>query len=189
MLRYSVRGRSMRIDMMRDTAQVGTAVSQIYDLRRGTFTFLMAGTKTYMQLSPGTSAGPPPARPPDGDSTRFVPTGSGEEIAGIPCQVYVARTHGTVAAEACVANGMGSFVPFRMPASIGGMPAMPANVSELASRYAGDTAADLFPLKLVTHDNGVTLTIVATHVSRDLPDNSTFEIPPDYKRMAFPGLP
>jgi hypothetical protein len=192
-LRYSVRGSSMRIDMFSDTTQGANEMSQVFDVRRGTWVILMPRMKMYMQMPMGTrDAAPHPIASdtshvggPRDSSGQFTPTGGDETVAGVICNDYTGHQQADIY-ELCAATGMNDFIPTVLPPHIG---AMARDSAALEGPLAALIGRHFFPLKLVTRRNGTVSTIVATHVSRDVPDSSLFEIPADYHPMFAPQRP
>jgi hypothetical protein len=192
-LRYSVRGSSMRIDMFNDTTQGANEMSQVFDVRRGAWAILMPRMKMYMQMPMGTrnAAQHPIASDtshvggPRDNSSQFTPTGGDETVAGVICNDYVGRWQADIY-ELCAANGMNDFIPTVLPPHIG---AMTRDSAALEGPLAALIGRHFFPLKLVTRRNGTVSTLVARHVSRDVPDSSVFEIPADYHPMFAPQQP
>jgi Domain of unknown function (DUF4412) len=192
-LRYSVRGGSMRIDMFNDTTQGANEMSQVFDVRRGTWVILMPRMKAYMQMPTGIGSAAPHPIASDtshvggsrSSSGQFTPTGGDETVAGIICNDYVGRSQEGIY-ELCAARGMNDFIPTVLPPRMG---AMARDSGALEGPLAALVGRHVFPLKLVTRRNGTVSTIVATHVSRDLPDSSLFVIPADYRPIFTPQSP
>jgi hypothetical protein len=168
-------------------------MSQVFDVRRGTWAILMPRMKMYMQMPMGIGSNAPHpiasdtshVSAPQGNGSQFTPTGGDETVAGIICNDYVGHQQEDIY-ELCAAKGMNEFIPAVLPPHMG---AMTPESRALEGPLAALIGQSFFPLKLVTRRNGNVSTIVATHVSRDVPDSSLFAIPADYRPMFAPQRP
>jgi Domain of unknown function (DUF4412) len=118
-----------------------------------------------------------------GDANRVTTTGRSETVAGIICNDYVGHSN-DISYELCLATDMGDFAPAALPPQL---TAAQGDSGHVAKSLIALVGRGVFPLKVVTLHDGRVSTIVATQVSRDLPDTSLFTIPPDYRPMFGQG--
>jgi hypothetical protein len=191
-VRYSVRTGSLRLDLYSDTTPDANEISQVFNVRQGTWIVLMARAKTYIQMPVGrinlrhdrADSDPPRHDSAPGDTSHLAATGRTETIAGVVCNDYAGHSNG-IGYEACLAPAMQDFIPFSLPLPLN---TVAGDSGVIRTSILAFLQRGAFPLKIAVLRDGRMSRIVATQVSRDVPDSSLFSVPKDYRPM-FGQLP
>lgn len=170
---YAMRGTAVRVDVAGEGQEAG---AMILDVPARQLTLLMESERMYMVM-PLPEARPGIAGPDDAEG-RLAKTGRTREILGYACEEYTVEENGEVTSLWVTAD-LGTF--FGMQSPLGG------------ERSAWELAMDgkpFFPLLIETKDRRgrVTMTMTATGVSTDRPDEARFRPPAGFQRMDLPML-
>jgi hypothetical protein len=185
-MNQSIKGDKMRIEMPSQKDMGGIIV----DTAKRETTMIMDTQRMYMVM-----AMPDPASQPSGAARTEEPgqlekTGETEKILGYLAQKYVA-TQGDNKTELWLAEGIGAFMGFGNGGrggmggrkGGGGAPAPQAWEKALAGK-------DLFPLRVVTHDQGgkENFRMEVTAIEKQSLSDDLFAPPAGYQKMDMGGM-
>jgi hypothetical protein len=153
---------------------------QLTDYGTGNVVTLLPQRHVYVKSSLKTIRGERPAvATPTKGASDIVDTGRRETIAGHSCAVYSSRRE---ALEACIATGLGHFLPFEGESGIGGAAGGGVPGSPALARLLRTFPNGAMVLR-VRHGGQQPVELVATRVERgDLPDN-LFAVPAGFAEV------
>jgi hypothetical protein len=154
------------------TTMDGKTASALYDPQTNKVTALLDTQKAYMDMD---FSSPSAAPNVEAENAKIDKTGKKEKIAGVECEVWIAKDPSGKRSEVCIAEGLAFFDLEGLRHGAG-----PWN-KELKDKK-------MFPLRSVDYDAGgkeITRSEVTKIEPKKL-DDALFQVPKDYTKLAAP---
>jgi hypothetical protein len=173
-MEYLARDNKVRIEIP-GQAQ---SVAMVMDPANQKMLMLMTDRKIYVE-GPFSPAAAARASEQAGGRATVKATGKKETIAGYQCEHFLITDADGSSVDACIAHGLGSFLP---PESGGPM----AGVGSSNTDWSSQLGKDAFPLRVT---KGNTTVLEVTKIEKTSLDPSLFTAPEGWKKIEMPNIP